>query len=140
PVAARGQVLARVTLEPARLNSDWHFTLDWPEGARRSLVVGSSEPLAAPPVWRLAGEGEEAAPPLAARPLDEAERVNAGLDPQGSAWEVELPRSHAERVRLKTHLESVWTGHGRLPLLSLARSFDASASLLILVDRDTRSV
>ena len=133
---ARVQALAIVG--PDRVRYDWRVELDGPGPSPRSVAIGSTLPIEGEPAWRI--EADATGLPLPARTIGPDRRSALGLPTGGSAWEVELPPgSFALPVVLRGRLERPWSGRGTLPLLTPLGDWDVRGTILILVDRASRS-
>ncbi len=134
PFQAQSRTLARV--EAGRLILDWRISLDGPGPLPRTLPLAMDGSFAVSPSWQVAGPE---ATPLAAQPLPPANREALGLPTDGSAWRLDLAGLAGPSVVLTAHLERPWTGEAPIPLLSLPAPLHARGTVLVAVDRTSRS-
>lgn len=135
----RAEIRSRSTLDPTGLG----LVIDG-----QIIVTLGDEPLSSLPVWisdRLGGskdwsfkmeiDGEE----LTRRELNVDAQVASGFPRTGTAWELTLGTSRADRAKIRFHAELPWSSGQPIPVLLTPGRFMPRGTLLLDVPNSLRS-
>ena len=122
-----------VTVAPERLELSARIGINVGDDPIKTLAIGLSPPSSDPNGWRLLDESTGRELPLT--PLPDRDRVRAGLECSGPAWNVVVPQSVRGRVDLILSYSGPASESGAVPLIVLPNALKAIETVLVLVGK-----